>query len=326
MREMQDANGLLGDKDRLARRFEELGYLYLREVLDATAVNTLGGSLLDALKVVGVVAPDADEPIWNDRSVEGLSAKMRGLQETEAWKAFRDQANIERELQRWLGCEYRWLPLGSYRIAAPVVSPLRIEQPGSRFKRVHQDSDFNHSLDFTICWVPLSDVGYEVGGIAVAEGHHNRLFPHETSGPAMFSIKDGTIPEDAWVWAHMRPTDILVMRGTTPHTAILNHSNRFRLSIDFRFSRSGSNFPLLGHISSIDCDHVSIATEDGGRTTLIIDDQTVCPHRRGVALQNGGRLPRVDIPNYLVAGQDVLATAHAGVAVLLRRWDLGLGA
>jgi len=326
VREMQEANGLLGDRDRLARRFDELGYLYLREVLDATAVRTLHGTLLDALKAVGVVAPDAEEPIWNDRSVEGLSAKMRRLHETEPWKAFRDQANIEGELQRWLGCEYRWLPLVSYRIAAPTVNPSRVEHPGSRFKRVHQDSDFNRSLNFVICWVPLTDIGFELGGIAVAEGHHDRLLPHETAGPAMFSIKEGTIPEDAWVWAHMRPTDILLMRGTTPHTAILNHSNRFRLSIDFRFSRSGSEFPLLGHIVSIDTDHIAIATEDGGSATLIIDDETVCPHRRGVALENGGRLPRAEIPNYLVAGQDVLAIRRGGAAVLIRRWDIGLGA
>ena len=326
LREFRDANPLLGDAPRLQAEFDQSGYLYFRDVLDAATVGALYGSLLAALRDAGLVAPDCAMPVWNGMALENFTEKVKSLEAAEPWRAFRDEADMEGWLQRTLGGEYRCLPLCSYRMAPPSTDPPQRGPAAARFKRIHQDGYYNRGLRFLICWVPLMHIPPDVGGVAVAEGWHRELLPHASSGPTMFSIASDVIPEEAWVSTHFRPGDLLVMRETTPHTAIVNRSNRFRLSFDFRLSAAPSELPILGRVVSIDCDRLVLATAEGDTVTLVIDGETLCPSRRGIALQHGGWIPQPGIAEHFSVGQQVLATYRHGRARLLRRFDIGLGA
>ena len=130
------------------------------------------------------------------------------------------------------------------------------------------------------------------------------------------------IPEDAWATATFRSGDMVVLDALTPHTGITNHSDRFRMSIDFRLSPQ-CRHPILGRLLAIDSNGLSIRTEEGETIDLKIDDATAFPCRRGSARDSGGRIPRAQVADYLAVGQRILATHDAGRAQLVRGFDIG---
>ena len=322
MRELKEANHLLGDPAGLAEAFDEDGYWLFRGVLAPGAVARLRCAYLDTLREIGVVDPQSTEPVWNGAPLDDFAGRMQALSAKEPWKIFRDDPEVSRWLGELIGEDYIWLPSIVYRVTPPgPIFPPHCAWT-TRLRRVHQDAHFNPGMNFMICWAPLDNIDEDVGGIAVAPGFHKKGYLHDTSGPTMFEISKGAIPADAWARTNFKPGDLLVQHAATPHTGLTNQSNRFRLSMDFRIMPRSSELPVIGNILYIDSERISIATPDGGIIELSIDDTTFCPFRRGGALLNGGSIPREELKQYLAVGQGVMATSREGKARLITGFDI----
>jgi hypothetical protein len=247
---------------------------------------------------------------------------MGSLTEGQPWKILCADPKLASRLRAVMGEDYSWLPLITYRVTPPLERPAPDRDATSRFIRVHQDGYNNPSLTFVIFWLPLMLIDDDVGGLAIAEGLHNRVLPHDTSGPAKYGIRRGEISDDAWAGAMFRSGDMVVLDALTPHTGITNHSDRFRLSIDFRLAPQ-CHRPILGTLLAIDSDDLSIRTNEGETIELRIDDETAFPYRRGSALRHGGWIPRAEVADYLTVGQPILATEDEANARLVRGFDIG---
>jgi hypothetical protein len=322
MRELKTANHLLGNREALVSVFNENGYLFFRDVLDRGAVARLRKVYLDTLREIGVVDPASDEPIWNGASLDDFVERMKGLAAKEPWKTFRDDAEIAKWLRQFMGEDYIWLPLIVYRVTPPALSSKADREAKSRFRLVHQDGFFNDGLKFMICWMPLSDIDEQVGGMAIAEGFHKNGYLHDKSAPPMFDIPEGAIPDDAWVRTNFQPGDLLILHDAMPHTGITNQSDRFRLSMDFRLMPKSSELPIIGNIVSLDRDHIYLRTEEQQTVGLEIDDNTFCRGKGGNAVVNQGWIRRDELKDYLNMGQGVIVTARGGKAGLIRPFDV----
>ena len=241
MRELTAANDVLGDdvfRDSAAldHLLHAKGYLFFRDVLDGAFVEGLRAEYLVALQEAGVVDQGSAEPVWNGACAGRFAAALEALKAREPWKRLCADPMLARILRVIMGGEYSWLPLITCRVSPPIERPAPCSDATSRFVRVHQDGYNNPSLTFVIFWLPLMPIDEDVGGLAIAEGFNGTVLPHDTSGPTKFGIRSGVIPEDAWATATFRSGDMVVLDALTPHTGITNHSDRFRMSIDFRLS------------------------------------------------------------------------------------------
>jgi hypothetical protein len=323
MRELKTSNHLLGNRAALADAFKENGYLFFRDVLDKGAIARLRRVYMDTLYEIGVVDPQSDEPIWNGASLANFVERMKSLTAKEPWKRFRDDPKISDWFRYLIGEDYIWLPLIVYRVTPPALTSQADREATSRFRLVHQDGFFNDGLKFMICWMPLSHIDEEVGGMAIAEGYHRHGYLHDRSSPPMFDIPKGAIPDDAWTRTNFEPGDLLIQHDAMPHTGITNQSNRFRLSMDFRLMPKSSDLPIIGNIVSIDRDQISLwSEEDNKSVSLRIDDETFCRGKHGSAVVNQGWIPRDELKDYLKVGQGVMVTGKEGKAGLIRPFDI----
>jgi hypothetical protein len=327
MRDLKATNDLLGDDlfrscMTLDHLLQANGYLFFRGVLDPAVIQAVRAEYLIALQEAGVVDPESVEPVWNGAGARRVVAAVEGLKARNPWRILGADPTLARILRVIMGGEYTWLPLITYRVSPPLERPALCRDAMCRFVRVHQDGYNNPSLTFVIFWLPLMLIDEEVGGLAIAEGFHKAVLPHDTSGPTKFGISKGVIPDEAWATTTFRSGDMVVMDALTPHTGLTNHSDRFRLSIDFRLSPQCRR-PILGRLLAIDSDELSIRTDEGETIDLRINDSTAFPYRRGSALDNGGRIPRAEVADYLTVGQRILATHEAGHAQLVRGFDAG---
>jgi Phytanoyl-CoA dioxygenase (PhyH) len=323
MRELKVANDLPWDHPGFTRQFEEDGYLFFKNVLDRNVVEAVRTECLAALRQVGVVDPEAVDPIWNGTDISHVDAALKQLTTSQPWELLRTDPTLATWLRAIMGGDYNWLPLISCRVMPPLLASVSHRDVTTRFIRMHQDGYNNPGLAFVIFWLPLMLIDDDLGGIAIAEGFHKRVLPHNTSGPAMFGIPEGAIPDDVWASATFGSGDLIAMNALTPHTGMTNCSNRFRLSLDFRLAPASSQRVIAGTILAIAGDRISIGAEDGEWIELRIDDETVVPHRQGTALRNGGRIPRAELMHYLTVGQRILATEERGNARLIRDVDVG---
>jgi hypothetical protein len=323
MRELNVANHLLGDRTALEKRFDEDGYLFFRNIMDQGAVARLRHTYLSTLREMGVVDPDSDEAIWNGAPLDDFVERMKTLTMKEPWKAFRDDPAIKKCLRELLGEDYIWLPLIVYRVTPPGRSSEADREAKSRFRLAHQDGFFNDGMKFSICWMPLSEIDEDVGGIAIAEGVHKKGYLHDKSSPPMFDIPEGAIPDDAWCWTHFRPGDLLMLHDAMPHTGLTNESDRlFRMSMDFRLMPKSGDLPVIGKIISVDRDHISLCTEEDETVGLRVDDETFCRGKRGNAVVNQGWIRRDELDTHLKVGQGVIVTSRGGRAGLIRLFDV----
>jgi ectoine hydroxylase-related dioxygenase (phytanoyl-CoA dioxygenase family) len=306
MRQLKVSNNIIGDRAALQEAMDRDGYWFFHDVLDKDAVRQLRESYMDVLRELGLIDKDADVPKWNGAPLDDFVERMKLLTARAPWRDFRAQPAINEFFVNLLGHEPLWLPLIVYR-----VSPPRADDGTSRFKLVHQDGYFNKGVNFTICWMPLDDIDEEVGGMTIAEGVHKRGYLHNSDAPPMFLIPDDAIPEDAWVRADYKLGDLLIIDERTPHTGLRNHSDRFRMSMDFRLMPNDGPIPFIGTVKEISRDLITIETESGETVNMKVNDQTFCRGKPGNALYHEW-CPRDELTTYVHPGEHVIVTSREG--------------
>jgi hypothetical protein len=311
MRELIVSNHALGDRAALDRIWAEHGYWFFRDVLDHDALASLRREYVGQLKALELVDADDGEPLWNGRPIVDFPATFDSLHKRRVWQSFVKDRRINAFFEDALGEEIYWIPIDYYRLVAP--------SPGgddNAYLGLHQDGMSNPGIDFVTCWIPLHDIDEKVGGVVIAEGQHERGYMDVIDGKVEFA-EGPPIPEDSWSRADYRPGDVLIFTKSMPHYGLGNSSDKFRLSLDIRAMRRSSTLPVVGTIKASSADRVTIATEEAGNVSLLLDDET---NLRGPAPGSPNPMPitRAQVPEQLPPGTSVMATREGERALVLR--------
>ena len=232
MRELDDSGTLRADDAALRRRLAAEGYLFFRGLLAPGDVQAAYDAVRTELRVGG----------WMD--LQGRpSGPQRALNVRDgiADPSFR-AAMASRALSRLAYLDplrgLIRLILGSSAFSYPVkVLRIVYPEPPSRVTRgryIHQDFAASGVQDMLTTWVPLMAIPPQLGGLAVLPGSH--LGPPRR--PRILRAD-----EAGWATTDYGPGDVLLFHCLTSHAALPNHSDRLRVSADFRWQAADQTAP-----------------------------------------------------------------------------------
>jgi len=313
MREFTVSNDLLDDRPALKAAWDRDGYLFFRDVLDHEPLQRLRALLVGHLGSKGFVDPADPQVRWNGKAHDGFKFfPIREMNERRASRIVMEAPTIRAFFHRLFGVPLFWVPFTEYRTTPPAI-----ERGANRFDMIHEDAIYSDRLDFIICWIPLSDIDADVGGLCAAEGIHKLPCLHKKEADRILPIEPSQVPDDAWVRANYRLGDLLLMSRRTPHTGLSNHSNRFRLSIDTRILPHGGDFPFVprlprvGALTAISPTQVVIR-DAHGEHALRVDSTS---YIRGLV---GNKLTASEVPEVYQMGTEVIAAYEGDLLHTLR--------
>ena len=233
--ELQVANHLLNDFEKLSTLYHEEGYLFFRNVLDESAVVKARQEFVRVLQRQGVAKVDESEAVWTGAGLDQIDDDalyaLDGYQELldlESTRGFVEGIFAE--------------PVFMYR---NVDIRFALPNDEKHLTPSHQDHFFIRQTErFRTVWIPLMNIERKVGGLAVAaRSHHGGLLEHvehETAYSYIFrGRKQRGVPLEripqTWLTADYRPGDLLVFHSLMIHRALPNTSDRIRLSLDTRY-------------------------------------------------------------------------------------------
>jgi hypothetical protein len=308
MKELDVHNHLLGDVERLNEVFREEGYLFFRDVLDHDAVEAVRTKYLSILvEDYGVVDPGLREPLWNGKDVSDFPVKVPQIYGSGTWEAFTANPNIHAFFEGVMGEPISWIPSTEYRLNPPVA-----ELPDDLLGGRHQDGFFNEGIPFRICWIPFADIPESAGGLTVAPGVNKRGYLHDRNQPPKYPIPAGAISDSEWARPRVyRPGDVVIFSEATPHAGLPNRSDVFRFSMDIRFSAKTDPQPVVGVLSAVGPETITIDTDEG-EVTLTVDDRSY------LRLKDGAQLPVAKMQEFLQIGERMMAGRDGDRALVVR--------
>lgn len=308
-REPKTHNHLIGDLPALEEAIDRDGYWFFRDVLDKDAIGAIRKVYQDYLVEMGVADADDPECRYNGADYSGLpiNSNVTKLNEAKVHRMLHEAPAINAFFTRLFGCDPFWVPITVHRTNPPVQ-----DRSGSRFDFIHDDGVYNEGLPFLICWVPVDDIDADVGGLALVEGMSRKPTLHRREGMKINPIQIEDVPEDKWRRTHYRPGDVLLMDLRTPHSGISNIStDRFRLSMDTRIMPSSGNVPIVGTLTEVSSEGVSVADAKGVHRLNFDANSFV----RGL---RGDQMPLADVPARYAAGDGVIVTVDGDRVINMR--------
>lgn len=243
---LRDSNDILHDLVELGDRMDEDGYLLLRGLQSVEKVTAVRDMLLTNL--------DANEQIDRDFPLEqgvvkagargGFLGGSKTLTRNRTFLDLVESPHIMDFFANFLRSDvltfdYKW---------------LRVVGPGD-FTGAHYDIVYmgrgTHNL-YT-CWTPITDVGYDMGPLAILVGSHRGAGyeriratygqmdvdrDHVTGAFSNDPIEMVEKFGGQWQTTEFQRGDVLLFGMYTMHGSINNTSNRFRLSCDTRYQRA----------------------------------------------------------------------------------------
>lgn len=310
LKPLREANEWLNDPEALNRRWQEDGYLFFRNILDKSDLAEVRRSYLDALIDLGAIDPGAEEPIWNGADISNFPFKIDWLIKSRVYERLAARPSFVNLASRILGDTPYILPMTEYRADPPHKEDPKADAMYFR----HQDGLNNYGIPFYIFWVPVFDMDAQHGGLLMAEGWNHRGFVHDPEDRPHFGIADNTVPDADWRRSDYRAGDVLVFDIMSPHSGFANHSNRFRCSLDIRAMRASDKArPIIGAITAVAPDQLSIRTDDGAIHSLKIDGESKVRGKNRAPISS-----REAIAQEVPIGMRVVASHANGVLQVLR--------
>ena len=255
MHKMIDSTKALPDAGLLQERMQTDGYLYFSRLFDPLRALQVKREIMVVLREHAIVDDDdSPDPIWCGGPQPTEAEYLAVYDRIVSLDSFQSLAQLpevvaiaevlcEEAVQVW---EQRLI-----RIVYPDEEAAAAQGIGA-----HQDGDpklgYMASRFFT-CWIPLMDVDHRLGGLAVAPGSHRRGLL-ESAGTVASSIPDnntsgyGLDPEQLeWASSEYAPGSVVFFASLTAHRGLPNHSDRIRLSCDFRYQAVSETASWLAH-------------------------------------------------------------------------------
>jgi len=224
----------LDDFAVLDSTFREDGYLFFRQVLDLGKILEVKRDFLRVLQQQGIVTPGTSEAIWTGAGLNAIDDNaLYGLG---SYVELIESKGMRQLMERVFGQPIFMFQGTNIRYSLPH-NRLHVTPP-------HQDHFFiRGNSEFRTLWVPLMEIGRDVGGLAVALGSHKRglwehreqenVYPYQMKGRKQSGVALENIGE-LWLTTDYRPGDVLVFHSLMLHWALPNCSDRVRLSLDAR--------------------------------------------------------------------------------------------
>ncbi len=243
---LTDSSDFLGQNEQLRSRMAADGYLLLRGLLDPGDIAAARIHLLQNLAAndqldtsvslsEAVIKTGAHGAFLGGRTdVSHAQPVLRVVEASELFGFFSGFLGHDS-----LTFDYKWLR---------VVGT-------NGFTGAHYDIVYmgRGTQELYTCWIPLGDVSYDLGPLAVLVGSHRlesyqrirdtygRMDVDRDNVDGWFSSEPLEIAEKyggQWCTAEFTAGDVIVFGMYTMHCSLVNTSNRFRLSCDVRFQRS----------------------------------------------------------------------------------------
>ena len=239
---MRSSNELLGDRARLRERLDDDGYLYFHQVLDRRRLSTLRERVVASLAECGWVEPTrAGGPLCLVDPVREGDSEFLGpygeVQRLEEFHTLAHDETLTSIMTDVLGGPAFAHPLKIARLIFP--GNYEISTPP------HQDWPNNQGTTaLTASWIPLHDLTWEMGGLAILRGSHRygvlELAGHPGPGNRCAVVPEQMLEECRWVTTRYALGDVVLFPALTVHAATHNASEvLMRLSVDFRYQREG---------------------------------------------------------------------------------------
>ncbi len=250
---LRRSDDVLGDFDAYRDRMNEDGYLFLPGFLDLNEVKNARLDILNTLNAEGKIDPSAslDEAVAQADldmvfrpDIANNSAAVKDLVYSERVTSMYDG---------FLGGKARHYDFTWLR----AVAPGGFTQPHYDIVYMGRGTKRNYTM-----WTPLSDIPYELGGLAILENSHRLEELKGTYGtmdvdtycenkPDVMQMNDkgftgfGALTDDPveiaekfdrrWLTAEYKMGDVLIFSMFTLHASTDNQTNRIRLSTDTRY-------------------------------------------------------------------------------------------
>ncbi|MBT4519363.1 MAG: phytanoyl-CoA dioxygenase [Halieaceae bacterium] len=227
------------DPEVLRERFRELGYLFIKNGIDADRCDVLAKSFVEALTPYVSWASDGRSLVSNGEHFgegDGLYDELYPrLQSLEAFHDFFHEPAMIKLMEIVTGKKAFVYPIKMARIGTP--GKIGFETPPHQDGRSHQGGPTMGGI-----WVPLLDVSAGMGRLRMLPGSHKRgirpVFPARGPGLVQCEIYPG---ESTWHVSDVAQGDVLLFNSATVHDAEPNTTdNAVRLSVDTRFSDYGA--------------------------------------------------------------------------------------
>jgi ectoine hydroxylase-related dioxygenase (phytanoyl-CoA dioxygenase family) len=306
------SNDLLDDRAALDAAWDRDGYWFFKNVLDQDAVAQLRGVFLKVLDDLGVIDPArTDAAVYNGAPLDDYPIKNDGgpdidpLLKLYPRDDFVGHPQIKAFFTKLFGEEHFWVPNTEFHAVPPST-----KHTGSRFKYIHCEGPNNVGLPLKICWIPLSTIDEETGGLAVAEGSHKPRM-NDFVRPRRGFIDEKVVLADTWRRTRFEPGDLLMFGLETLHSGLVNRSDQFfRLSMDIRGMKKSENIP------TVDSCAIAINADDGTQRIFRLNEETYCRIQRYP--HSGMPLELAEIPQLLKVGNPVYVADDRGNARFIR--------
>jgi ectoine hydroxylase-related dioxygenase (phytanoyl-CoA dioxygenase family) len=227
------------DPASLRARFQEQGYLYLKNYVPVDQCSALLDDLLGALNPYIQVGQDSGlpilegepffetDPVWDE-----VYPKIQTL---ESFHGFFHDEHILSLMQTVTGEEVFVYPMKMARVSTP--RKIGYETPP------HQDAH-SHNAGPTMAgfWVALHDVSEEMGRVKILAESHKRGVRPVFSTQGVGGVQCEIYPEETnWHVSDFEQGDVLIFHSCLVHKAEPNTAEKaVRLSVDTRFCDHGA--------------------------------------------------------------------------------------
>lgn len=257
----RDSSPILSQPDELRARLAEEGYLFVRGLLPAGAVQAVGDATLALCRQQG----------WADEAGRALGEPR--LEGHDGWWDVYDPLQ-RMEAFHALAHRQEMVGLAEAIIGEPVlVHPRnigRITFPGAAYFTTPPHQDFpliQGTPDTYTAWMPLVDCPISLGGLAVLPRSHRsgRLQVRSATGPGGLTVDHASIGTD-WRGQDLLAGDVLFFHSHTIHQALPNLSeDGLRVSVDYRYQALSEPIvddSLLPHYMRLSWDEVYEGWQD----------------------------------------------------------------
>ena len=250
-----DSTRELQDASLLRQRMQAEGYLFFSRLFEPERAEKVKQDILSILRQHCIIEDDgARDPMWSGgpqpTEAEYMAVYDR-IVRLDSFQQLARSAEIIAVLETLCEEPVQVWEQQLIRLVYPDPEAVSAQGVGA-----HQDGDPKlgyRASRFYTCWIALMDVDSTIGGLAVAPGSHC-MGLLESTGKVASSAREtdavayGLDAEQlASATADYAPGSAVVFISRMAHRGLPNHSERIRLSCDFRYQAASDTASWLAH-------------------------------------------------------------------------------
>ena len=255
---MIDSTNDVEDASCLRERMQAEGYLFFGRLVDPQRALEVKHAIMAILREHYIIEDDgAQDPMWSGGPEPTEAEYMAVYDKIARLESFQKLAKSPETVAVLEAvCEEPIKVWEQQLIRLVYPNP---ETASARGIGAHQDGDpklgYKASRFYT-CWISLMHIDSTIGGLAVAPRSHT-LGLLKSAGSVSSSAKDVESDDsddyglDAsqldWAAADYGPGSAVIFANRTAHRGLPNHSDRIRLSCDFRYQPDSDTASWLAH-------------------------------------------------------------------------------